>query len=406
MRLVGLREHIKVPYVHALAKHHFGIGNHMAGKERGIEIDDAPDQELQITDEETVELDILNEMNGGVGDSKYKYRVNRVTGPNYKGVREPFCFEGDAATFVGIHEKIAKDHGPGQYRIRIFKDNRLVRRFDVEIDKALVVPIPPPLPEKNDLASVIAEMNRNQMVFMERIITRLEQPGTQTQADPFSMMEKMSTIMKNMRGEETGAAALFGAFTKGIEAFRDMGGNGGSEKGLLDFASDFLKSPMLETIVKNKANPPAVIPLPENNQNPQIEVQQQPQDILTTTIQFLITKAARNADPALYAEYVLDNLPLEMTQTIVNDPQILPKLMQAYPAMMQYNVWFQELLADLKQQAQTETEVIAAETAKHANAKGASFGNAVNPKRGGGNESDTKAHAEGRAGVQEKPIHT
>lgn len=371
----------------------------MAGRERGIEID-APEASPEVlVDDEVTELDILNEMNSGMGDSKYKYRVNRVTGPNYKGVREPFCFEGDAASFIGVQEKIAKDYGAGQYRIRIFKDNRLIRRFDLEVDKQIVATIAPPSTERNDLASVIAEMNRSQMVFMERIMTRLEQPSAIPPSDPFSMMEKMSTIMKNMRGEETGAAALFGAFTKGIEAFRDMGGNGGSEKGLLDFASDFLKSPMLETIVKNKANPPTTIPLPENNQNPQIEVQHQPQDILTTTIQFLITKAARNADPALYAEYVLDNLPPEMTQTIVNDPQILPKLMHSYPAMLQYNVWFQELLADLKQQAQTEGEAIAAATTKHANAKGASFGNADSLGRAGRHEGNPKTDAKDGAGI-------
>lgn len=138
----------------------------------------------------------------------------------------------------------------------------------------------------------------------------------------------------------------------------------------------FLQSPLMAQAVAaattpaRPAAPPqprAALPAPSTPQQAQPQPQPQPQPAqpeapdMTNVLHYyyglLCQKAAAGADPVLYAEVVLDNVPDEtLNDLLTRQPTPLDALLAEYPAAVPHRDWFATLI-DTLMSAMTEEDV-------------------------------------------------
>jgi len=162
---------------------------------------------------------------------------------------------------------------------------------------------------------------------------------------------------------------------KGFELARELKGNeGGAEPTLMGLMSDLLKSPMVGQMVaaaqaqpqaqqriapprppQQPPKPPAQPLAPPLNTPPvqppaqsfASETQPEPVNpMLTQYLALLCAKAADGADPALYADLVLDNLdPDLLDQLLARLPTPVDGLIADHAAVAEHREWFEQLVA-------------------------------------------------------------
>ncbi|MGH7194199.1 MAG: hypothetical protein ACREJM_11825, partial [Candidatus Saccharimonadales bacterium] len=242
----------------------------------------------------------------------------------------------------------------------------------------------PAATSSTDFAAVIAEMRADREALICALTQRPEPP------DPFQQFERFSTIMGNLR------AAPVEASNRGtIETVREtlslvkelapsLGGAPERSAGIWDLLKSVIENPGVLDAVKavtdnlraNRPQPgqtmlpapaPAAAPapappLPQPIPPPAVSNGGAPPDPQTlfkqldTYVPFLATKAEANAEPALYAELLLDNLPPDLSRTLITTPGILDMLQQEYPAITAHREWFNRVLAEMQAQASEEGE--------------------------------------------------
>lgn len=342
-------------------------------------IEETGNDDVLIEDAEDVELDILTELNASPSDIVWTFTVCRVLGPTKAGLKEPHLFSGDASQIGGLADRLIADgYGSGNYRVRVLKNKRLYRRFD------LAVEVPPAKPQNNaaqparsEIADLIAAIQRSNEQLITRLLERQNAPAP-VQVEPvdhLAMMERMSNIFANMRPQNDGnnATALIEVFKSGLETAAKFAGGGEKETSLLDVAKD-LAGQILPVVMAQRGNgaaPPANLggnngyqppapraPVLQNpNPNPQPPPTNPNADVMQAAAQnidFLLQQARRNADPGLYAELMLDQLPEPVVLAILGDVQIIDKFIMLRPGVQQFRPWFDRLLATMRELVSSE----------------------------------------------------
>lgn len=346
--------------------------------------DDADTSALE-NDQDRLLNDVIQEFDASDENVTYRASVSRIPKGHQKGMKEPWLFDCDAAEIHGVKTKLRDGYGGGIFRVRVYRNGKLCRQFDISIE----------VPEKmaaiqsdNPAMQALVEQMRGQgeaiKNLTERLLDRSSQallPAPVAPVDPMTMMEKMSVIMANLGGKSShdGGIDMFlkaAAFVKELKG--ESGGDSGAEDNIYTVIANAIQNPEL---VKGLAGggrqpmrqfPPGQrrpmqrqgmngnrsmmqrrqiqqpfqeeqIPDMPQNANPQQMGQQ-----LQQTVQYLIRKASMNSDPSLYAEWLLDNTPEHIIAPMVNNPETLDQLCQAFAGMVPYRTWFSELLASAK----------------------------------------------------------
>lgn len=323
--------------------------------------------------------DIINEFEAAEDNITYRASICKVPDGYKKGGKEEWCFDVDSAEVTGMRLKMRDVFGPGIYRVRVFKNKKQVRQFDYHIAKpAGTAGV---AAHDNPALSAIVENMREQGNQIRALTERLLQGPARTEqiappVSPIEMFREFSTIFANMRGPQVQQQdTSLETFMKAAEFARDMqGGSGGGDEGWSGIVKALITSPnagdIVQAFVSNRSgnrqmqrrpmlNGPQRQSMPmggqhfvpqQNNTNdiPQPVTGNDPHslgDQLQSNIRYLIGKAEKNADPGLYAEWLLDNTAQNIIVPMMQNPGTLDQLQAAFPRLAMHRPWFEELIA-------------------------------------------------------------
>jgi len=264
-----------------------------------------------------------------------------------------------------IHRFVRDQHGGGQYVIRMMLDGKWFGNYRFLIEG-------PPKPIALPAAPAAAPASSPDLI--ERMFSRFEESQRRlieairpVPVDPFDMFSKMAGLINSTKAESPviGAQQLIEAWNKGLEAAKTQFemSRGGGETGMMDIVRSAIESfgPALapaiaDAVAKqqhaNGATPQAngaraqQVALPARVDAP-IDPVKALDENLQQTVQFLVRKAAVNADTLLYAEYTMDNLDPQLVTMLLHTPGILDQLSGQFPGIAQNRGWFDALLKEM-----------------------------------------------------------
>jgi hypothetical protein len=411
-----------------------------AGENDDIPLRDSGDDAAR-TEDDLTEDEILTELHKTEDDNSYVLHVSRILGPSRNGIGEPQLAKGDARIMMPtIYETLRGFTKPGEvgnYRLRITKNGRFWRKFDVAVERAAEDTKPVVQERNSDVASMLAAFQQSQDRMLHMIEQRLNAATPQALAfDPFASLEKLTTIIKNIMPATptapptNNAKELFEAFKSGIDAVASVGGSD-KETGIMDVVQSLLNSPVvaraIEMTMAGSAQNPLPIPsrpaIPQQPQQPQPAspaqaTPQQPQpaqqsslpkmstqQILTMMAQnpalqaqakgacdYLVSLAQRGGDTDTYGFWVCDNWDRRFIELLLNQPDWFSLVCAISPEAQGFRPWFEELVAEIREVIKDTDEAARASANGHAHASAVNLDG--NTGRESGSENDFEMDGE------------
>lgn len=338
--------------------------------------ENAANEMLLETEDEEIELDILSEMNAAPGDTTYSYRVGRITGASSKGAGEPILFKGDGTDVDKIYDRLRDEYGDGKYRIRIMKNGRMWKRFDMSIELPKATARNPSVAPQSDMAAVLAAIeksNERTLQLIERLASREPQAVAVANADPVAMFERALSLVTKLvqpqqrQPEQDLASRSVDLIMKGMDLADRAGG--GREKGVMDLVSDLLQSPLLLRITDGVTPTPQIAlppqlprrqvnkpppqgngkdtpPATEPNQE-QVAAAQAQQ--MRNIVLMLNTRALHGSSFETYAEWAFDSLPPPLIVQLLSQPDPYQVLLSVAPEIAPQEQWFKSLIDELRE---------------------------------------------------------
>lgn len=337
-----------------------------------LEDDEFTDRENLKADQDAAVDEIISEFEKSDDNVIYRASINKVPDGYKKGGKEEWCFDVDSAEIRGMKTRLRDEYGPGIYRVRLFKNSKQIRQFDYHIARPS---IQKPIVQTDNSMSILVEeiraMRDENRKLTERLLT-----GPATPNDPFEQMERMSNIMKNLRPAEQGggggsalsAKDTIDLFTRGMELAGEFKGSG--EDSWISVIKEMVKGLPIDQLLANLSQARQQMPNnPRTRQLPAPQRQPMPENIRPATpvpnqqvtpaatgavldqnMRYLIEKASRDADPGLYAEWLLDNADPALLRQMMNEVNVLDQLAVIFPRLNQPNIrmWFNELVANVR----------------------------------------------------------
>lgn len=336
-----------------------------------------PDELLLEIEDEDIELDILSEMNAAPGDNTYTYRVGRITGLSSKGAGEPVLFKGDGQEIEGIYDRLRDEFGDGKYRIRVMKNGRLWKRFDmaIELPKSAKQPTQP----HSDMAAVLSaieQSNARTLAVIERLAERSNVPAVvQPSFDPMTMFDKILGIVQKLQPAPVPqvdmAEKSIALILQGVELAKGIEGEG-RETGMMDIIRDLLQSPLIAKLAEGQTAQPALqLPprLPRRNIPPvppqgsgkdtaapvgpgssqgPINPAEKQMEIMRARTLYLLDKANHGSSFETYSEWIFDNWEPALIRGFLAEPNPLLVLQSLAPEITPQLQWFTKLIDDLR----------------------------------------------------------
>jgi hypothetical protein len=321
------------------------------------------------------------------------------------GNAEEYMFSVLPSELDGLFERVRDSEGTGTYRMRAYRKiggkNAVFKQSDFRI-RAPLKPIAP-VEKPSELAAILAAMKeqaeRNERLLREVLTTRV-QPDP-VQRNPFDDLEKLTNIIKNLQPDipqmhQQPQQDLTQVFVKGVEfAEKIVGDKGGGETNLWDIAKAVISNlPAVAALAQVQTNrqlqprpgqvKPSVVVSPANPQpvappRPQMTDQQ---SAVKELLQYMLTRAQRNSEAGVYADWVIDNVDGEIITFILSQPDPIMAATVLEPRVANYRPWFEELIAELRQLVNMQRNHTAADD----DAPGSDAETDVphdNPRRGG-----------------------
>jgi hypothetical protein len=351
--------------------------------ENDAEIENADYIEIPGTAEDITEMEktideelnsIFSEFGGDDRDVVFKIRVSRVM----KDVgQEEICFY-CMPQELPIFDRIKNEYGPGMYKITVFKNNLKFRNRSLNIAKPATISPAPATNNNADLTALFAGMAEMQKQQMEQFQRMMEMNRPAAAPVPQTSLTELIAAMSGLQGmmpkpaENGNMEMLF----KGMEIMKDFAGDsgGGREKGLYDMLIEAAKTfggPIVE-MAKNAAPmlppgagpvPPGALPAgtviysppgqpgqlnpPPTTAQPEPSEAEQMNLILTMQINNLVGKAAAGADPALYADLILDSMNEVQIREFIGQPDLKGFLISVNPQVETLWPWFEKLQSEV-----------------------------------------------------------
>ena len=334
-------------------------------------IDGSSEDITELEDSIEAELNnIFSEIGSDKQDVTFKIRVDKVL--EGKG-ETAYCFS-CLPSEMPIMDRIRDGFGSGKYQIRVWrtepgKGARLVKKPMINI-LASKKPVPVVQDKSGDMSAILSAMAESQRMQMEQLkeIMIMNRPQT-VAAPPQQSLTELVTALAGLQQLSPPPAADNGMtmFLKGVEMMKGFAteSNGG-EKGFADVlitAAKEFGGPIME-MSKNLAAMPGQPgravpgqPLPGEVMSGQPGQPGQPippaytpdttEDstliMLKMQVKNLVTKAAAGADPALYADLIIDNMAESQIREFLGQPNLKEFLTNLEPGVAQYWPWFETL---------------------------------------------------------------
>lgn len=265
-----------------------------------------------------------------------------------------------------IMQKLQDDFGGGRFEVRIYKNKKIFRRIPVVVSPPLKSkePVPPPQNDLTALVNAIATQQERQFNQLKETLLQIAGRNTAAPPDTMAMMGAMMGAMTQMKDflapAQNNSASIspdkmIDVLMKGMEIGRDSGGGGGGETNFLDIVKTALTSPLLLSAATQAVRPPATNPVSfpapqipgKTNANP-VKITQPVETnkmnpIIQKNLNMLVTKAENDADPILYAEFILDNVPESMVRDFILRDNLIEELNKINPKVEQHKEWFLQL---------------------------------------------------------------
>jgi len=322
-----------------------------------------------------LEQNILAALNSTDDDVKFRLHVHKVSENNAKELRIGVFAPTD--NMDALLDEIAVKKGEGTYRFRLYRNNVIVKQTDMDLTPPLNYQPPQAIAPSTDIANAIASAMKGPMDMIAGLITKLGERAPQEKSDITELVQALGTL-DGLRGTPTVQQPAFGfkdmmeLFKQGMEFAKDAGG-GDRETTFLDLAGKLIEKIDLEKLAQaytapvptnpalaapTRAVPPnaavnhnGVTPPSPPTQEPAqtLTAEQQAYAMMQHNIKYLTQKAAQGGDPELYAEWVLDNVPTEIIEGIVAQPNAVEILQRFDPNVGAHADWFHDVLENVRQ---------------------------------------------------------
>lgn len=339
-------------------------------------------EELQVQElpepEPDEETDVLGELVGLTGEGDITFTVNRTEGK--PGQPKGYCRTYSRAELS--LDAIREEFGGGKYQII----GRNSARQYVGSRRIEIVDLPKPkdaTPGNSQLAEIAALINQGKpqmdigamMIAMmqsqaETFKAIMSKPAPVAPAGP-TVMEIIAMIKAMKDDAPKDSSDPVKLLLQGLELGQKLGGG---ETGMMDLAAQGLG--LLQPLIEKQASappaqparpriearvtpipahagpPPAAEPIPAHT-GPAPTTQPLTGDPMLRQLQWLnamlrvqLNNAARQKDPELYAEVMLDNLPDFITEdelmARLNQPDAIDQLAQLNPDVLKFRPWFEQ----------------------------------------------------------------
>lgn len=330
-------------------------------------------------DQDEMEAQILAQFDADEENVEWTVSIYEV---GTKGEKDGWLFDCSMGDIIGVRQKLLDIYGTGLYRARIRRGNRLARFLTYRIVAPRIGPQAVGLESPNPLAIAVKDQGR----LLENLVDRLGQiPPTPVQDNPLQMIDVMGRMMETMGRFMPQPVApvnptidpmqMFELIFRGMEMGKE---NSGGDSNVIDLIRDVLKGVDLGSILSPPQiaapgqrisgpqiplvapeNVPVITPTrpgqvptaknvaPEAIPDPAQEIDPVVSGIVSHLAQF-IPHAQRGADPALYADVILDNAPRDAIKHVVSYPDIEAIFQASNPAIAENWDWFDMLLNELR----------------------------------------------------------
>lgn len=315
------------------------------------------DDIIAVTEEDDpniIALDRIFDTIQGTDTDVIKARVYRIR----QDGKQPYLFDFQPDEIDTVHNRIRDEYGNGTYKTVIYRNGRIIRNIQLEIE-ATEKP-KPQQPQQNDMTAIVDLIQRNNAAMMERF-ERLLQPSTVAMPDPFQMLERMTTIMKNLQPvqapqPQTNPMQAIELFTKGFDVAREVAG--GEDNSIMGIIREIAKQPEVGSAIASVAtnlfsrghSSGDAQPLPpqDDGRLPPPEPAAAPHP-MAQAIAYLVSRAEAKSNAALYAEWLYDNVPETAVRQMLAAPDLQPQLEAAFPAVARHREWFSAMIAEARQ---------------------------------------------------------
>lgn len=330
-------------------------------------IDLVPEEDDQKDDAYVDPIDtLLNAFDAGEGNERITARVFRLDGSSRSGAEQPFLFAITPEEAEGVNERLRDTYGTGKYLVRVLRNGKFFKQITYHVE----APAPPAAPKQSDVAEIVKAIQANNDAMWQRMEATLAQRTQAPVIDPMSMLEKMTTVMTNMRGlmpaqhggQQNNAPnmeAVFGLVERGMELGKQIAGGDQEDASILGMVKsvvlEVVKQPQFGDMMGSflqRVTPSAPALTPPTEQPPNVQQPSPAQVAFTNVLNYLSAKAALNKDVGLYVDWFLDDTDPQLVQQFINTPNLLDQLCSVHPGVAQNRAWFSKFIDVLKEPAQ------------------------------------------------------
>lgn len=303
------------------------------------------------------------------------------------------CTPGEFSV-ADVMDKLRDEYEGGVFRVVVTANGQRVRATMIEVEPPkksafgfLEKPVQPPQQNTSDLANVLLQMqesNRAQAELMRESFMQMQQQNTQTLLEIFKAqaggtektttaeMLNLLTIARSLAAPSEiaqGPEKMIEMFFEGMKQGRELSSDGGGEKNILQTALETFGPAIAELAGRvNQQQPQPQRRPPINQQHQQLQrpseqiaapiegevqpIQPQPanqmDEMLVAAqpyIAMLVNAAAQEADPEVYANLLLDQLPHENLREYLENDINFNMLLTYFPpsANNELRPWFDSL---------------------------------------------------------------
>ncbi len=262
-----------------------------------------------------------------------------------------------------VMAKLRDEYGTGDYESHIYKNGKLNRKFSFGILAPSLPKFQQPAPQ-TDMSGILramAEQQDRQFNQLKEIMIQVARPAAPP-VDIVQMMTAMVSMMVQMKTlaapPDTGSGEkAIEMLLKGLEMGKDLGSD--KPTGIMDIMGTVVKEalPALSHMAASAANQQ---PRPQAPANTSIQSRPQPQPqiqgnqmgmqemVMKKYLEQLCVKAAEGRDPSLYAELILDNVPVNVLTGFLNNPDPISQMVALYPPASGYRPWLTQMMNEIR----------------------------------------------------------
>lgn len=304
--------------------------------------------------EQTSQQKKLEDIISDLADSSDESEI-RVFRQNPMGGRAPMAylctFPVDKFSMSQLLEHLRSKYKGGEFRIHVrvagvLRANKLIT---IEEEKDT--------PEKSggDTAEILKAVMDRQEKMMNVLLHR--ETGGNSRREFF---EEMALMKQFFSAPAAPQVNFIEQLTGTLGLLKELGLNVGGGESETGFGTLLEKmAPVIQTAISQKNAPQQTEPEYKPNPTEPLKPTQNQGNImfLKMGISTLLKAAQKKADPANYAELILDQLPAKTVVEYITSADAFAKLVEIQPLVLEYRTWFEELGEHVKAHLGLESTV-------------------------------------------------